>query len=183
MTPTPRRGQRARREPLQHLPPGRAIRAGRAGLPHLRLPATNIPGRRWLSGGRSGGCGRGCGQHERSRALPAPAAARAFKGWLAFLGARRANQRRRGRKREAGAGGSAARDNFPQGRDGAAAGPAAPRWPGSGRQRRLGAPRELVQRLSGGARWPPSGPALSPSPAAAGSRGEAVRGPGPPNPR
>lgn len=40
----PRKGRRARREPLQHLPPGRAIRAGGAGLPHLRVPATNILG-------------------------------------------------------------------------------------------------------------------------------------------
>lgn len=43
---SPRTGQRARREPLQHLPAGRAIREVSAGL---RLPATNNRGRSRLS--------------------------------------------------------------------------------------------------------------------------------------
>lgn len=58
--------------------------------------------------------------------LRPPGTARAFKGSLAFLGARRANQRRRGRKREACARRATVGDGVPQsGRRGSGAGPRA----------------------------------------------------------
>lgn len=93
----PAGNKRARREPLQHLPPGRAMRAGSAGLPHLGA-AANILGQ------RAGGRGAGRGGSGAAGTVPAAGAALAFNGRLAFLGARRANRRRRGRKRGAGAG-------------------------------------------------------------------------------